>query len=608
MRGKRLDMLMDEPDEMANLDNQIGFTPRRSQVAGNNPILSSESADNSQQTPEPRYNFGKASYFQRNFAKRLPKQEAQTAEATPNNSPSKEPATTPATAPRLQQNETQINTPTFQPQNSFVPNPTPIGPQQNDGYDDDVDADIEDNEDPSVKAKILKEKKQKHSKKSKHEKSSNLDPEKPAFSSQSAAIQVNYKRPLTSSISADLGPKTTPKTEETKPETKIENKVETKPLQRHNSPLKFPMSVPVQKQQSAIDQIQKIPENQDSKSQIPQNEILIEPLKPDPADEERRDLNRVMMAVKTNNNIPKISNTNTNLVPPTPQINPSNSSQSISNMQQNTYRGRPTRTTSFNPLKISGTNNYNEEQSTPSNLQPHPKPHKDPKMFSKDSISIQSNPNEFQDVLVPPNSTSNVQTPLSPVFKQKDPNEDKKIPKIPIQTASIDSFFSAAAYSISEAFSPPKIDMQNLPNATNAIRERSVRASEAVSRLTGSVEGLESSLSNTVFQFQFTAQKITDVVQKSRLVCDKNDVLLDKMKKSAGTTSYKMTLLQIVLRVVAVLYWIVMLIVTTVVSPFSRKKREKITLQDAQERMEAARENLRKARQIESETDTETGE
>lgn len=613
MRGKRLDLMMDDPDEMNSLDNQIGYTPRRSPKQVANPILNSESHENSQQTPETHYNFGKGSYFQRNFAKRMPKQEAQTPEvAKIEPAPAKEKI--PATVSKPLTEGPPVTTPVYQ-QNRLQPNPTPIITSTQ-FSDDDGDADVEDNDDPTKRDKLLQEKKQKQSKKSKHSHKNIPDPEKPAFSSQSSAIQIKYPQ-IGQSASADLGPNsTTPKEEEKRSPSPAK---ETKPQENQPKFQEAPKSLYnpqiSRENQRTLDALPKLPEpkRRPSLARLPivpigmSKSSLNSPVQksppPTPTQPASVYLNardqpkamtplpdgspqptssmQSMMAFKSSNNIPKSGYMNMANI--AKQTGPSSLVPKSGTMP------------AF-PDDESETDSHSTRKRTRST--------RDARQFSR------RDDNDFVEVLVPPNATSNVKEQSPRPFVDSQTLElSKKVPKIPIQPSSIDTFFSAAAYSISEAFSLPRIEMQGLTTASNSIRERSLGAVDAIGKLTGSVEGLEGCLSNTVFQLQCTSQKVTDVAQKSHSVCEKNDVLLDKLRTSAGgAVSFKMTLLQFVLRIVAVLYWVVMLAVTTAISPFSHIKRKKMSLQDAQEKMEAARENLRKARMMESESETDQGD
>ena len=206
------------------------------------------------------------------------------------------------------------------------------------------------------------------------------------------------------------------------------------------------------------------------------------------------------------------------------------------------------------------------------------------------------------DLLVPPAEENSSQS----YFKQTIPSavsiKQKYIPQIPVSQSAIDRFFAASAYSISENFAPRKANLGSIKENVNKISLHSADSQSSLRELSQQTTSLEETLSVHHDQFTNITHSVTELSQKTSMAKDRSDVLLDKMETIGDTVGMTTITLQYVLRFVAIIYWIIMLIVGIFMAPF--KKREKMSLNDAQNKLNKRLSHM----QADSEAETETSE
>ena len=207
------------------------------------------------------------------------------------------------------------------------------------------------------------------------------------------------------------------------------------------------------------------------------------------------------------------------------------------------------------------------------------------------------------DLLVPP-ADDNLASQYAP---RQAPSSysvrQKYIPQIQISQTTLDKFFAASAYSISENFAPRKANMEPLKVTSSTMSIYSDYSETTLRELAHQTGSLEISYSNNHDQIANITHNITEVVQKASIAKDKSEVLLDKMETISDTVSLTTITLQYALLVLAIIYWIIMLIAGIFMAPFNKHK--KMSLNDAQNRVNQTLSHIQMG---DSEADTETGE
>ena len=202
------------------------------------------------------------------------------------------------------------------------------------------------------------------------------------------------------------------------------------------------------------------------------------------------------------------------------------------------------------------------------------------------------------DLLLPPNEGSDVQYMN---IKQK----KKSAPQVKISSNAIDSFFAASAYAIAENFTPAKSDTSSLKSKSSEIESRALNSYQSLKTLSNQASALEDKLSGASYQFSMMYSTISELSQKTSMIEDKVDILLDKMDMSNEATGFVTVSLQYIIKVVAILYWIVMSIVGIFMAPF--RKRRKMSFIDAQKKLNRRMSSYANDSETETETDTGTG-
>jgi len=212
---------------------------------------------------------------------------------------------------------------------------------------------------------------------------------------------------------------------------------------------------------------------------------------------------------------------------------------------------------------------------------------------SREALPIQVN----QDVLIGPSkktvaadrSFSNIPTNEGPIQM--------------ISPSTIDSFFSSAAYSISESFTPPSIDTSGIEKASSEMVQVSRKAEQSTQVLLSKSESLEDCLSTTYNTASSSSQKLTNVYQKITIARERMGVLNDIVDSfNEGSGNFKIIALQYLLKFVAVIYWVFLLIKNTILRPF--KKDEKLpSLVEAEQSMIQAKKAMNKLRMLEEGTE-----
>lgn len=503
---------------------------------------------------DPHYTFSgkKGSYFQRNFAKRMPKTGNSPAKPSSPIKTKTEPIKSPSINKIEMKEKNKSSLDNIQELNKSKQtnnedeNTSLLVPKNN--YDDseDADADVEDNVDPKL-TKMLEEKRNRKRRTKKMTDSNSvfesipeIEPPKPAYSSGPPG-QIKSIEDTTQKVSFD------------KPEKRNQEEIK----QQISSPIASkPVPTP------SLNATNEVPISLKETQRSPKQESisLMEPDLPTSPPKPPH-VNLKHIPTSRSDNLDKTEAQSVKLQRPIPRIPMPRS------------RLEPKRTVNNLPLT-------NQAPLIP------------------DKTQDMRQEGSYPEILIQP-ATSRPKSTIAERHQSVHmAHTSVDIGAVPIALNSIDSFFSAAAFSVSELFAPERPDVHAIRDGIDHMTNRSRTVTETISHLSDKVGDLENTISDGHYGATKVTSSINAVTQRAKMARDKMSVLKDKMENSSGGASMKVVLLQLLIRIAAVVYFIVMLVVNGVLSVFGRKKRAP-SLLEAEARMRAAQERIQNAQALE---------